>query len=355
MSIGIEIGTTGIRAAEVSSSGKKLHIKKIAEVPLSRGVIVDGEIRDTEAIVDAIKDLWKIGKFGSKTVSIGITGTSTLIRQLELPYEEADTFRESLLFRIADDLPVDPNELTLDFHPLETYMNGEVLTQKFLLVGAYNMSTELLADLVTQAGLRVARADYSPFGLIRLTHLMDGRPPIPVTDVGAQWESDVIIDVGSYSTTIAIHYHSRPLYIRTVEGGTEAITKAISEQLGISLDTAEQLKKDVYTDPDSIDIKTRKIVDYIVKALVNGLVQVVRESIDFYRGASNSLSGIRYVYVCGGGTLTPGYAEHIASELAAPVRELNPIKDFASQGLKKQYENDGRRFAGVIGLAVGVK
>lgn len=355
MSIAIEIGNTGIRAAQVAGTAKKPQIKKLAEIDLAHGIVVNGDIRDEEAIIEAIKDLWKIGKFSSKTVSIGLSGKNGLIRQLELPWEEPETFREALPLRVGDDLPIDPSELTLDYHPLETYLDGTNRMQKFLLVGGQNVVIESLADILNKAGLRVTKADYTPFGLIRLSHALSGSPAIPTTDINQSWDCDVIIDMGSTSTTIAIHYNSRPLFVRTVDGGAAAITKAISEQLGISMDEAAQVQKAVLERSDSVNDKTRKIVDYINKALVNGLVQSVRESIDFFRGASQSMSSIANVWVSGGGTLVPGYAERVASELAAPVRSLNPLSSFAPSKLSNQYGTVGQKFAGVVGIALEVK
>lgn len=355
MSVGIDIGTSSIRAVEINRKGKSAKITRAAEASLPRGVVVGGEIRDPEAFVEILTELWKSAKMRSRAVHMAVSGKASVVRQMDLPYEDPETFRNALAFRVGDELPVDPDELTLDFHPMETFMDGEVKMQRCLIVGSYNMSVETTADILSDAGLRVIRADYAPFALIRLHHLMAGLPEIPRTDKDVQWPVSVIIDVGTTSSTIAIHYNARPMYIRTVDGGADSITQAVSEQLSISKDEAAVIQQQVFHSPEDVDPKTRKVVNYITKALVGGLVQAIRESVDFYATASTSMESIDQVFVSGGGTLAAGYVEQLASELAAPVHELNPIKQFGTSEVKKTYEDQGRRFAVAAGIALEVK
>lgn len=353
--IGLDIGSTSVRAAQVSVSGKKVKVSKVAEVPLARGIVVDGDIRDPEALAESVQDLWQEGKFSSRTVQVGISGKSTIVRQVDLPFEDPETFRDALPLRVADELPIDPDELTLDYHPLNEFTDGDARMQRCLIVGAHNITVESLADAIAEAKLRISRVDYAPFGLIRLAHMLAGKPEIPTEENPEGWDCDVVVDVGTHATTVAIHYHSRPLFIRTVDGGGEALTRAISEKLAISMDDAFELQRQVQVSPEEVDAKSRKIIEFITAAMVSGLVQVVRESVDFFRGASALMAGVKTVYAAGGGTLIPGYAERLASELAAPVQALDPIAAYGSKSQREDYPTDGNRFANAVGVALEVK
>ena len=70
--VGLDIGGSGIRAAEVKGKPGAHKIVRAASVDLPPGVIVDGQIVDQSALVSALKKLWKSGKFSSKKVAFAV-------------------------------------------------------------------------------------------------------------------------------------------------------------------------------------------------------------------------------------------------------------------------------------------
>ena len=53
----------------------------------------------------------------------------------------------------------------------------------------------------------------------------------------------VIVNVGSNITEVIVHRGDLPLFIRTTVVGSDAVTKALSEKLGIPLPAADRLKE----------------------------------------------------------------------------------------------------------------
>lgn len=377
-SIGVDIGSTGVRAAEVEWNGKKLKVLRVAEVPLPRGVVVAGEVRDPDALTAAVKLLWKQTKFSSKTVSIGMGGPQTLVRQVDLPWEPEEIFREALPLRVGSDLPVDPLEMTLDYHPLEEKRQGNFRIQRALIVGSLNAAAENASDALLAAGLKIKRADFMPFALIRAAIAVagDGNPVPGPQPADEEWPCEVVVDVGGQITVVAVHYRGRPLFIRVVPAGSDAVTRALAEHVKISLDTAEAMKHylgisgiaeaesaGLSEEDDLYHIKAaiatvspqqREAAQHIVNAMAGHLVQVVRESVEYFLAASPNISGISRVLLAGGGTLLSGYAERLASELRAPVAFLAPIAAFGS-GEAAEYTDFDPRMTNAIGLALEVK
>jgi type IV pilus assembly protein PilM len=376
-SIGVDIGSTGVRAAEVEWNGKKLKVLRVAEVPLPRGVVVAGEVRDPDALTAAVKLLWKQTKFSSKTVSIGMGGPQTLVRQVDLPWEPAEIFREALPLRVGSDLPVDPLEMTLDYHPLEEKKQGNFRIQRALVVGSLNAAAENASDALLAAGLKIKRADFIPFALIRaaVATAGDGNPVPGPQGADEEWPCEVVVDVGGQITVVAVHYRGRPLFIRVVPAGSDAVTRALAEHVKISLDTAEAMKHylgisniadeavELSEDDDLYHIKAaiadvspqqREAAQHIVNAMAGHLVQVVRESVEYFLAASPNITGVSRVLLSGGGTLLSGYAERLASELRAPVAFLAPIAAFGT-GEASEYTDFDPRMTDAIGLALEVK
>ena len=55
--VGLDIGSSGIRAVQVRTRKGKATIEKAGFAPLDRGVIENGEIRDAAKLTAAIKEL----------------------------------------------------------------------------------------------------------------------------------------------------------------------------------------------------------------------------------------------------------------------------------------------------------
>src|SRR5436305_14762299 len=70
--IGLDIGSTAIRAAEVSMSGGKARLVRVAQVPTPAGAVARGGGRDLERVSEAIRELWRSRHFRTKDVMIGV-------------------------------------------------------------------------------------------------------------------------------------------------------------------------------------------------------------------------------------------------------------------------------------------
>lgn len=365
--IGVDVGSTGVRACQVSSSRGRPKITHAAEVKLERGVVVGGEVREVEGLTSALNELWKVGKFSSKSVIVGMAGQQTLVRQVDLPWEPADVFREALPLRVSQDLPVDPMEMTLDYYPLTEFQRGQALMQRALIVAAMNAGVENAADALVAAKLKVTRADFSPFALIRsAVHTAGDGSNVPGAPAdGEERPCEVVIDVGGQVTIVAIHDQGRPLFVRLVSAGADSVTRALADHLQIRAETADALKRSLgiqgvgmeQMSPDlaaQIPANAVPVAQQVVNLMAGSLVQVVRESVEYFLAASPNTTGVSRVLLSGGGALLGGYADRVASELRAPVALLAPMNAFAVGRAKKNVALDPRMNL-AFGLAMEVR
>src|SRR5256885_16482140 len=68
--IGLDIGSTAVRAAELSS-GAQPAVLRAAQVPLPPGAVENGEVRDPEAVAQGLRELWQRGGVKSRQVWLG--------------------------------------------------------------------------------------------------------------------------------------------------------------------------------------------------------------------------------------------------------------------------------------------
>ena len=100
--IGLDIGTSGVRAAELSFSKGLVTLEKFGQVALPEGAVRDGEVIDPDAVAAAIKQLWAHTKFSSKKVIIGVANQKVIVRQVDLPWMPADELKASLAYQVQD-------------------------------------------------------------------------------------------------------------------------------------------------------------------------------------------------------------------------------------------------------------
>ena len=64
-SIGLDIGTSCVRAAEVSLRGATPGLVRFGQIALPDGAVREGEVRDQVAVTEAIVELWRSVKFST--------------------------------------------------------------------------------------------------------------------------------------------------------------------------------------------------------------------------------------------------------------------------------------------------
>ena len=84
--VGVDIGSTAVRAAELSMRAVPPKLVRIAQVPLAPGTVANGEVKDPQGVADALRELWHQGKFRSKEVVLGVANQRVVVREVSLPY-----------------------------------------------------------------------------------------------------------------------------------------------------------------------------------------------------------------------------------------------------------------------------
>lgn len=369
--IGLDIGASSVKAVEVVETKKDISVIRAGEVELDRGTIVGGEVRDPLALTEAIEQLWVGTGFKKAPVTIGLSGFKISARQFDLPWEEEEKFRAALPLRLSTEMPIDLEDAMLDYHNLGNFKrqiitpNGknELLMQRSLIVGMERMLIESIADAVSDANVRLKKADFTGFGLIRAADAVGGRkdkvPGLPAsTD---EIVAEVVVDIGSHFTTLAIHEKGRVLFVRIISGGGESITKALSEQLQVGFDAAEILKKNITLEFESdswnalpalsvIDKQRYDFAQEVTNAMASFQIQEVRRSVEYFLQNTPNPTSVNRVLLSGGTSLLPGFADRLAAELRAPVGRLAPISAYG-KGEGKRPSLDPRMSI-AFGLAI---
>ncbi len=370
--VGVDIGASGVRGVQLARNKRSgaYRITKAASVDLPRGAVHNGVVADRDAVVKALRKLWRKGRFSTRKVVIGLADGSVLTRQVDLPWMPPDDFRAALRYQVVDALPVDLASVELDYHLLGEVErvddHGQPIdVNRILIVATNTEAVKAEADVACAARLQPMVADTIAFALIRAAC----RGTLPQDDA-----VHAIADLGADQLTVAIHQAGQPRFVRTISSiGGETATLGVAERLHVDAPDAERLKREcglngpapviasvaessVFTDAvtsggKSGNPRTAATVESL-GAWATRVIAEVRNSLDYFQ-ASDPSAPIQSLTITGRGSLLDGMVDRIATQIPLPVRGLDPLLGLtASRKVAKHFSQDSRLVV-AAGLAMG--
>ncbi|HET9657926.1 MAG TPA: type IV pilus assembly protein PilM [Kineosporiaceae bacterium] len=341
--IGLDIGTSVVRAVELSFGRGGLTLERFGQVVLPEGVVRDGEVVDREPVVACLRQLWSATGFSHKKVVMGVANQRVIVRQLELPWMPREELRASLPFQVQDFLPMPTDQAVLDFFPLEERSQaGGARTLNGLLVAAARDTVLANVNCAERAGLSVSAVDLTSFAVLRAL----GK------QTGVEVETEALIDVGARITNVVVHSCGAPRFVRILLMGGQDVTDAVAEGLGITSGEAEALKQQVSGAASEDETAT---LNRAVSTTAQDFVEEIRGSLDYY-AASHPGAPVERILLSGGGSRLAGLVERLATATRLPVLPADPLASvrIGKTGLDADQLEFVRPLAAVpVGLALG--
>ena len=344
--IGLDIGTSAVRAVQLNVSRSGARIERLGQVRLPHTAIRDGEIGDTDSVADAIRALWSDWGFKGKKVALGVANQQVVVRQVDLPYMSESELRESLQFQVQEYIPIPLDQATLDFHVLEEYETAEgERVSRVLVVAAQKTMVDTILEAVGKARLEPVLLDLGAFALLRAL-----APESVIADRGGE----LLLDIGAEVSNVVVHENSVPRFVRVLLMGGQDITDGLMSALGQSFDEAEQTKASLGLPPPGAPAPQDE-AGRIVAERASRFVEEIRGSVDFYTAQTDAIP-IQRVLITGGGALLPNLRERLEQALRLPVEYASPFQyvSVGKVGLDDHQLQQAEPFLAVaVGLALG--
>jgi type IV pilus assembly protein PilM len=318
--IGLDIGSTAVRAAELTE-GDKPSVIRAAQVPLPPGAVENGEVRDVGVVAEALRELWTRGGFKSRKVYMGVGNQRVVVREIALPTMPEKELRQSLGFQVQEFIPMPVDEAVLDFHVIEeTEIDGRQML-RLLLVAAQKAMVDTLVAAATSAKLEPLGLDLVPFALVRA---------VGVVGVGMELEErggEAIVDVGAHVTNIVVHAAGETRFVRILPSGGRDVTNAIARALSIDDEVAERLKRGELV--DDIEITPDQAHEVSLQRATQ-FVDEIRSSLEFYTAQTQG-ARIERLLVSGGGSKLEGLMEILRQRIPVAVEQGRVFDRIGSQ------------------------
>jgi type IV pilus assembly protein PilM len=337
--VGLDIGSSAVKAVELKPSGKGYKVTAYASEPVPPDSIVDGAIIDGAAVADAIRRLFENKAFKTKDVAASLSGNAVIVKKINLPVMTEAELAESIYWEAEQYIPFDIQDVNLDYQILDAGTGPDSKgTMDVLLVAAKKEKIADYTGVIAQAGRVPVIVDVDAFALQNAYEVNYGVDREAVV---------VLLNAGASAININILTGAQSVFTRDVSLGGNAYTEAVQKEMNLPFDSAEQAKKG-----SPVDGVNYEDVKPVLHAMTENVLLEIQKTFDFFKATAAS-DRIDRILISGGASRVDGFAEALAERFGAPVEAFDPFRSVAFDPAKLGVtEVDG--LAPTAAVAVGL-
>jgi type IV pilus assembly protein PilM len=320
--VGLKIGASQLAAAVVLNH-EVPEVQQLARTPFESGLIVDGEVRDEDALAGAMKQFFAEAGLPTKGVRIGLASNRIGVRTLEISgVADMARFDNAVRFKAHEVLPIAMNESVLDYRVLSERPgeNGEVI-RRVLLVVAPREQVDPYVSAARKAGIKLHGIDLEAFALLRA--FVEPHS----AGAGTEQAAIVVVSIGHESTTLVVSGAGVCEFTRVFGWGGASLDAAIAAACSVTAVEANAIKTQLSLNGEPPATLDAAVAGRALEAVRTELTLFARElvsSLQFYQKQPDSL-GIGEVVVTGGTTHLGGLTDSLHTLVGVPVRNGDPL------------------------------
>jgi type IV pilus assembly protein PilM len=340
--VGLDIGSNSVKLAEILDTPRGYILDRFFQIPLAKGIIVEGTLAKDNELTSIIKRLYAITNCKHRRIVTSLSGHSVIVKKVTMPVLETSELRELIREEAPKYLPFDNmNDVYFDFEILgENEYNPT--RSDILLVAAKKDITESYVQAIERAGLPVSIMDVDTFAL---QTMLEENYDLNEDD------SVAIVHIGASITNIGVIHKGATVFNRDVMLGGNTVTEALQAKLGVTFEEAEKIKIE---GPSSADEAAVAAFEENLLSLTEPILAEIERSIDYYRSVIGGVD-IKKVFLSGGVALTPGLTESVAHAVGIATEIINPFRKITYKTktmTPQQIAEIGAIAAVAVGLAL---
>lgn len=353
--IALDIGGSSLVALEVAGSTGKLKLRGCYEWPLTEGLVVDGEIVDSDLLARELKAFASQHKLRGRAVQLAVSNQKVIVRNIDMPEMTEDELRGAIEFQAQDYIPIPIDEVVLDFQVVGRYVNPEGTSrQQVVLVAAQKAMIAMYTAAIKQAGLKLSGIDVCSMALVRAL--------VPGTSFLNDGPQDgvcrAIADISTSVSTLVVAVDNVLKFTRVINFSSDRFARVLSEQRNIPMEDANLLVQRIGL-AGKIPPDTEVYADEVIAQTQQKLGEVALELSDEIRRSLHYFQGqelhrpVTEVILSGRGALVRNLDAHLSDTLNLPVVIGNPLTLIAEND-SSTSDADLAVMAPYLAVAVGL-
>ncbi|MEK7579581.1 MAG: type IV pilus assembly protein PilM [Patescibacteria group bacterium] len=329
--LGVDLGTAGIKIAELSNSGDRFDLKNYGIIDFLAKEGSSPKLSD-DILIAGLKDLIARTRPSTKDAVASISSFLTFTTVIEMPYLSAKDLEKAIPFEARKYIPIPLSDVVLDWSIINVGgQSNQTPNVEVFLAAVPKNEAERYKNIFTSAGLNIKALELENIAIIRAL-LGDDKSPLAIINLGGRSTSILVVDKGFERVS------------RNYELGGFEITKALAVSLGISFERAEEIKR-------KDGLKGNQAFNQAISPLIDMIVFEVRKTIANYE--ENKMVKIGKVILIGGQSQMPGIKDYFAQKLGKDILIGDPLKRISyNKVLEETLKNAGPSLSVALGLAM---
>jgi type IV pilus assembly protein PilM len=331
--LGIDIGSSTLKMVELKKSGKKILLKNYGFTdPIEN--LDFSKLADVDYLAKVIVKLRSELGITTNRATVSLPSFSVFSSVINVP-KNKKKLDEMVIQEAKKVLPLPIEEMVLDWKVIPGQKNlPESNEAAVFLTGSPKKLVKKYIDVFKKADIFLENLETETFSLIR--SILGNDPSVVM-----------MIQMGDSSTNFAIIKNDIPYLNRSINISGGAITKKISEELGIDLSQAEQFKLDFSL---SSNEKNAKIPRLAIEAM-DPIIKEIKYMLGLFQGGEEDK--VEKIILSGGGSLSFNFSEHL--EKATDIKTIvgDPFFRISyPEELRPILDEVGPRLGVAVGLAL---
>jgi type IV pilus assembly protein PilM len=335
--VGLDIGSSAVKAVELRSVGKGFKVIAFAIQPVPPDSIVDGAIIDGAAVADAIRRVFENKNFKTKEVAASLSGNAVIVKKISLPVMTEAELAESIYWEAEQYIPFDIQDVNIDYQILEG-AGGEGGTMDVLLVAAKKEKIADYTGVISQAGRTPIIVDVDAFALQNAYEANYGLDKEQVV---------VLLNAGASAININIITGDQSVFTRDISMGGNSYTEAVQKELNLPFESAEQLKRG-----QPVEGVNAEDVIPVLHAMTENVLLEIQKTFDFFKASATS-DRIDRIVLSGGASRVDGFVQALTERFNTSVETFDPFKKISFEPQKLGVD-DPEGLAPAAAVAVGL-
>ena len=353
--VGLDIGTTAIRAVEIRPAGKGWRLHRWATRPLPSDSMVDGKVLNKEKVVATLTALFEQNDFSTRRVALSVGGPSVIIKNIQLPFMTELDLEDQISLEAEEHIPFGIDDVNLDFQIL----NREQEHINVLLTACKKEVLDGHLQAVAEAGLTAVVCDLDLCSLINSYDAFVSPLPVAVVEKKKKNSKQAaeksappsvvcLVNSGGSYLNVAILIGSIPTFIRDHSFGTRQFVQQLSQELEIPFVEAEPLLQGGETE------QQKELLAELLPTFEGQLQGAISQSIDLYKN-TNPKNPVTEIAISGTCALIPGLDARLGKAIDIPTKISNPLttlKEGKGNGYQPLPSSQAPRYIIALGLAL---
>jgi type IV pilus assembly protein PilM len=266
MGVGLDIGSKTIKIVDLEEKGTSWKLKASGVVGY-RGNTPEHMKTDKEyaPLAEVIKKLHKEARISSKEIALALPEPQVYTRTIKFPLLTDAEIASAVKWEAEQYIPIPISEAIIQHQIIERLEDMSPPQVSLLLIAAPKLLVEKYAKVVDMAGLNLVVLETELMALVR--------------SLAPEGKTVLLADFGARATNIAIAKNQVLAFSRSIHTAGEALTRAVSQYLGVEEQQAEEYKKTYGLSQSQLEGKIKVALDPVFSVVADEM----RKAIQFYQ------------------------------------------------------------------------